>query len=189
MRERITRTERKNFLPLFLVLSICFAGCSIYSSIENPTKASSEPKHVLSWLSRKDLLTDFTDDEEKSILEAFNVVIPENENAYVYSLCFYEENDYPTQSDGYINFILEIGGVEDYEAFFEANTSRIKENGLAGISYNELFEEYPPKYYITYWEMFSSNPKWRPEEDKEMASALETLWEELSEARKNEAEG
>lgn len=84
-----------------------------------------------------------------------------------------------------MDFVLEIDGVKDYEAFFAANTLRIKENGMKGKSWNEIHDCYPPEYYLTYFESFYSNPDYQSDEDKEMISALKSLYDEIYESKNN----
>ncbi|MCH5195065.1 MAG: hypothetical protein J1F28_00040 [Oscillospiraceae bacterium] len=121
------------------------------------------------------MLVGFTEEQENRILEVFNVVIPENEEeAYVYSFYFTKENKL-------MKFILEIDGVKDYDAFFLANSGRVKENGLLGKSMNEVLNPYPSvtAYYITYNEFFSYENNFLSDEDKEMMSVFSTLYDEL----------
>ena len=135
-------------------------------------------KHILSPPYGEALLSDFTEDEEKRLLEAFNVCIPENEeNARVLNFCKCERNSYSEQSEGYLVFIIEIDGVEDYKAFFEENSSRVGEKGFYSGSLNENFGYYPPKYFITYYERFSLNPQELSEKEKESIAELTGVYE------------
>lgn len=175
--------KNKSVFSVCILLSVCvvgFVGCSNQIQPQN----RSAPKHLLKWAVTDEMLTDFTDEEEKSILEAFNVVIPENEDAHVHSF-YFSENDRNSTSS-HFDFILEIEGVKDYEFFFGANTTRISENGLSGKSWNEIVEDYPPEYYVTYFETFSTDPKAQAEEHKQMISALKPLYEELAMKRHSE---
>lgn len=171
-----------NTLKIFLVVIILLTivanvtGCSVYQNHDTPL-------HINRYES-KYILTDFTKEEENSILNAFNVVIPEEEDkAYVYSFYFAEKKSNNSEY-GDLTFVLEIDGVVDYKAFFEANTARIGENGIYGTSLNELLEYYPPEYYITYLEHFYSNPAAQSEEHKEMISELKKCYNSILENRK-----
>lgn len=158
------------YVFVFGVLAVIFTVCF----------AKKSPKrHLFTWTQSKneDALIGFTKEQENRILEAFNVLIPENEQAaYVYSFCFSEE-------DKLLKFMLEIDGVKDYDAFFQANSGRVKENGLSGKSSNEIVKRCLPKtaYFITYEECFSSRKRRQSDEDKLMISALSTLYDELKE--------
>lgn len=160
-------------LPLLVLFNL--SGCSAVSSSQD----ASAPKHLLPWAVTDRMLLDFTIEEEKSILESFKVVIPEDESAHVHS--FYYESE-----KNRLDFVLEIEGVSDYEAFFAANTLRIHENGLKGKSWNEIHDCYPPEYYLTYYESFYSNPDYQSDEDKEMISALKSLYDEIYESKNNQ---
>ena len=164
-----------NLLKVFIlcVLLVSVTGCSVNTSAnDTPTK-----QHLFSYMrwNEEKILVGFSEEQEKRILEAFNVVIPENEKeAYVYSFYFSEDNDH-------MNFTLEIDGVKDYDAFFQANSGRVKENGLSGKSSNEIFKRYSPieSYYVTYDESFYSEAKLQSDEEKEMISVLSALYNEL----------
>ncbi|MCH5203175.1 MAG: hypothetical protein J1F03_00425 [Oscillospiraceae bacterium] len=172
----------RNLLNVFILCVFVFSvsGCSAYTYLKDKyTNDSSSKRHLSSsmrWNEDK-MLFGFNKEQKNRILEAFNVVIPENEEeAYVYSFYFSEENDY-------LKFILEIDGVKDYDAFFQANSGRVKENGLLGKSMNEVLDPYPSMtaYYITYEEFFYSEAKLQTDEDKEMIFALSALYNELKE--------
>lgn len=66
----------------------------------------------------EDTLRDLTVEEQKEVLDAFDLIIPENEkNAYVYSFSCSGGGD-----ERLLSCMVEIGGVEDYEGFYAANT-------------------------------------------------------------------
>lgn len=142
------------------------------------------PKHIFSPPYGEAVFSDFTEDEEKRLLEAFNVCIPENEeNACVLNFCKYERNGSSEQSEGYLVFMIEIDGVEDYKAFFEENSSRVWEKGFYSGSLNENFGYYSPKYFITYYEKFSLNPQELSEEEKESIAELTGVYEGIKRGR------
>lgn len=179
-----------NAVKLISHLLICFilcalllsaTGCYVEAYLRNEdvkdklTEVYENHKLHLSYRDKNKMLVGFNEEQEKMILEAFNVVIPENEEeAYVYSFYFTEENEH-------LKFILEIDGVKDYDAFFLANSGRVKENGLLGKSMNEVLNPYPSvtAYYITYNEFFSYENNFLSDEDKEMMSVFSTLYDEL----------
>ena len=149
----------------------------VYTYIKDRLTDTSVKRHLFSDMRYHEdkMLIGFNEEQENRILEAFNVVIPKNdEDAYVYSFYFTKENKR-------MKFILEIDGVKDYDAFFQANTGRIKENGLLGKSWNEIGNTYLPMeaYYVTYYESFSYENNFLSDEDKEMMSALSALYDEL----------
>lgn len=173
-------------IVIICVLSFSMTGCSLYTNIYKDYADKfidrSEKRHPFSWVGmQKDkMLVEFTEEQEKKILEAFNVVIPENEEeAYVYSFYFSKYEDY-------LNYILEIDGVKDYDAFFKANAGRVKENGLDGKSENELMKYYHPmtEYYISYLEVFYADPYAQTDEDKEMNDTLKSLYNEIKESKR-----
>lgn len=170
-------------LSLFILFNIC--GCKVKNSLEY----TSTSKHLLQWAATDRMLLEFTDEEEKKILECFNVVIPESEeSAHVHSFYFDEEITKGSQVQPEIirmNFVLEIDGVNDREAFFSANAARIDDNGIKGKSWNEILDLYPPEYYLTYFESFNFYSNYQSDEDMEkMAIALKSLYNEICE-RKN----
>ena len=166
-------------VAIICVLLVGVSGCSV-GTYSNDTSSKRHLFSYMQWNEEK-MLVGFNEEQENRILEAFNVVIPENEGeAYVYSFYFSEDNDH-------LNFTLEIDGVKDYNAFFQANSGRIKENGLSGKSSNEIFKRYLPMetYYVTYDESFYSKTKLQSDEDKEMLSVLSALYDELKEEKNN----
>ena len=171
-------------LSLFVLFNI--GGCTV----KNSSEYTSAPKHLLQWAATDRMLLDFTDEEEKKILECFKVVIPESEeNAYVHSFYFDEEVTKGSQVQPEMlrmHFVLEIDGVKDYEAFFSANEARIDENGIYGKSWNQIDDLYPPEYYLTYFESFNFYSDYQSDEDTEkMAVALKSLYNEICERKNN----
>lgn len=177
-----------SFFPVFtLSLFVLFniGGCTV----KNSSEYTSAPEHLLPWAATDRMLLDFTDEEEKKILECFKVVIPESEgSAYVHSFYFDEETTKGSQvqpETTRMRFVLEIDGVKDCEAFFSANAARIDENGMYGKSWNQIHDLYPPEYYLTYCESFNIYSDHQSDEDTEkMAVALKSLYNEICE-RKN----
>ena len=172
------------FTLLFILFNI--VGCTVKKSSED----NSAPEHLLQWAATDRMLLDFTDEEEKNILECFKVVIPESEeSAYVHSFYFDEEITRGAQAQPEMTrmrFVLEIDGVKDYEAFFSANAARIAENGMHGKSWNQIHELYPPEYYLTYCENFVFYSDYQSKEDtEEMAVALKSLYNEIYERKNN----
>ena len=164
-------------VTIICVLLVGITGCSVNTYNED----TSTKRHLFSYMrwGEEKMLVGFTEEQEKRILEAFKVVIPENEDdAYVYSFYFSDDDDH-------LNFTLEIDGVKDYDAFFQANSGRVKENGLSGKSSNEIFKRYLPieSYYVTYDESFYSEAKLQSDEEKKMISVLSTLYNELKEEK------
>ena len=156
-------------------------GCYVETYLRNEdvkdklTEIYENHKLHLSHRDKKNLLVGFTEEQENRLLEAFNVVIPESEEeAYVYSFYYSQDSDY-------LIYILEIDGVKDYDAFFQANSGRVKENGLSGKSMNEILDPYPSMtaYYVTYEEFFYSETSLQTDEEKEMLSVLSALYDEL----------
>ncbi len=173
--------------PIFTLLFILsnIGGCTVRNSLEY----ASTPKHLLQWAATDRMLLDFTDEEEKKILECFKVIIPESEeNAYVHSFYFDEETTKGSQVQPEIirmRFVLEIDGVKDYEAFFSANASRMDDNGIKGKSWNQIHNLYPPEYYLTYFESVNFCSDYQSDEDMEKtAVALKSLYNQICE-RKN----
>lgn len=99
-----------------LCIAVCICGCSA----EN---GETGLKHVVKYETGD--MSDFSDEKESRILEAFEVVFPENESdAYIHA--FVREYDVRDGAADGVYFWLEIGGVKDYDAFFKANEGRVK---------------------------------------------------------------
>ena len=143
--------------------------------------------------SKKDCCYSLTEEEQNELLEAFNVIIPENErDAFIYSFgvaSFYSDaNARPEQYE----YFIEIDGVDDYFAFYEENSHRVGDNGLLGRSKNEnrhMDENFKPtkkgeKYLLTYDE-----PVWlrngSPYNDEENAvfQKFDSLFRKMKENR------
>lgn len=183
---KLFRTVTIFTLSLFVLSYI--GWCMVTNSLEN----NPSPKHLLQWAATDKMLIDFTDEEEKKILNCFNVVIPElEENAHVHSFYFDEEitkGSHVQPEMISMNFVLEIDGVKDYEAFFSANAARIDDNGIKGKSWNEILNLYPPEYeyYLTYFESFKFYSDCQSDqEEEEMAVALKSLYNEIYESKNN----
>lgn len=171
-------------LSLFVLFNV--GGCMEKNSLNY----TSTPKHLIQWAATDRMLLDFSNEEEKKILECFKVVIPEDEeSAHVHSFYFDEEITKGSQVQPEkirMHFVLEIDGVKDYEAFFSANTARIDENGIKGKSWNQIHDLYPPEYYLTYFESFNFYSDYQTDEDMEkMAVALKSLYNEICERKNN----
>ena len=115
---KLRRISRKIFIVriiISIIIILVLIGFGIYFFFWGLTQHHfhEEPKNML---------CDFTPEEQAEILDAFGLVIPDNEkNAYVYSFSY----DYGVGIDGpntrLIGYKTEIGGVEDYEGFYAAN--------------------------------------------------------------------
>lgn len=80
-----------------------------------------------------EVITDLSIEEQKYLLELFNVQIPDTEpNAYIYS---FQKYHYGSNIHAYI---IEFDNVISYRNFYEANAERIGKNGLPDVSCNQF---------------------------------------------------
>ncbi|MBO5265968.1 MAG: hypothetical protein IJZ65_04475 [Ruminiclostridium sp.] len=134
-----------------------------------------------------EVITDLSIEEQKYLLELFNVQIPDTEpNAYIYS---FQKYHYGSNIHAYI---IEFDNVISYRNFYEANNSRIGKNGLPDLSFNQIagmsseqllngeFEEiYEGKndYYLTYQVLLH----------KTGSQQIPDTFKKYSDARKNDS--
>lgn len=95
-------------------------------------------------------ITDIEKTEQTEIFDILNITIPENETeAFIYSFGYKEGNS----KNGSFTFVIEIGGVKDYKAFFEANPDIKSLNQTYGnLIYEE--EKLGTDYFVTYVKHF-----------------------------------
>ena len=146
---------------LFLIISK-FAG--IFST-----------HHLVQLNKTEEIISDFTAEEQTDILDAFDVIIPEDEkNAHMAS--FMRKNI----SDKAASYVIEIEGVKDYDAFFAANS-----DCTLGKSVNETdsrinTKKTKNKYYITYNMLITDNSKTQNNKISEAYIKIEELFNSLS---------
>lgn len=95
-------------------------------------------------------ITDIEKTEQTEIFDILNITIPENETeAFIYSFGYKEGKS----KNGSFTFVIEIGGVKDYKAFFEANPDIKSLNQFHG---NQIYEEEKlgTDYFVTYVKHF-----------------------------------
>lgn len=108
--------------------------------------------HFIAVNSNVDIISEFTQEEQNDILEAFDVVIPESESGA--RLASFMRNNRYGDLTGYV---IEIDGVKDYGGFFSANSGR---NMGASLNETDPRENKSPEYYyITYNEGPASHIK------------------------------
>lgn len=189
---RIIKTDKLSHSNALKISSLIILMLTVVESVGcSLLQKSDKPKHIYP-CNAKHTLTDFSEEEEKSILDAFNIVIPDEEGeAKVTAFYFNEErNTYGGVLAVEWTSALEIDGVKDYESFFEANILRVRINEIDGLSLNELFEHYPPEYYITYLERYTDYPEesvktdQADEKNKKMLADLKKCYDDISEKRK-----
>lgn len=127
--------------------------------------------HIVQLDGSEKIISEFTPDEVNDILSAFDIVISANEeNAKLVS--FIRGDRY----DKIASYIIEIDGINDYNAFFAANSDR----GL-GRSVNEAdTRNTGTKYYITYHERIVNGQKSRDRsKNAEAYNHIVALFEKL----------
>ena len=105
-----------------------------------------------------DSIKDLTNEESLQVYNCFNIVVPDDEtNVYIQS--FYRtEKEYVSKEYKLYTYVIEIGGVNDYNSFYNANIDRVDENGKYGRALNEFFEN-GESYYLTYAINYDDYPK------------------------------
>ena len=119
----------------------------------------------------ENMLCDFTPEEQAEILDAFGLVIPDNEKkAYVYSFS-YQYGGVNGDDKRLIGYKTEIGGVEDYEGFYAANRGH--------KAFNETTSNFRTdrRYYIVYTDSVDT------EMEKSLYKKYSSLYDRLSENR------
>lgn len=121
---------------------VIIAGILIYLLVGKISDTVSV-HHIVQLNGSELIISEFTPDEQRDILNAFDVVIPANEtNARLVSFMRGDRYEKIT------SYIIEIDGISDYDAFFAANSGR-----ALGQSVNESdTRDSGIKYYITYHE-------------------------------------
>ena len=120
----------------------------------------------------KNMLCDFTPEEQAAILDAFGLKIPDNEKkAYVYSFSYDYGIGVNGQDTRLICYKAEIGGVEDYEGFYSANRRR--------TAFNETTSNFRTdrRYYIVYTDSVDTMM------EKDLYEKYSSLFDRLSEER------
>ena len=129
-------------------------------------------QHLIAQNGSETVLSDFTPDEQRQILDAFHITVPAQEpDARV--TAFLRSN----RNEKLCSYVIEIGGVSDYDAFFAANAARD-----LGQSVNETGVPDPKKrYYITYNVHFVQDPEQRAKHEHAAAyDRIEALFAALS---------
>ncbi len=182
---------------IFLVISIGVIGSlfTFYKALKASSLKEETFDDKLSYYANNkvDCCYSLTEEEQNELLEAFNVIIPENEKeAFIYSFgvaSFYSDSNGKSKQ---YEYYIEIDGVNDYFAFYERNSHRVGDNGLLGRSKNEnchMNGNYEPtkegeKYLLTYDE-----PVWlrngSPYNDEENAvfQKFDSLFRKMKESR------
>ena len=128
--------------------------------------------HLVQLRGDEEIISEFTPEEEQKVLDAFDVKIPANETGARLSSFMHKRMNEKVSS-----YVIEIDGVEDYDAFFRANSGR-----SLGQSVNEAdTRQNKKKYFITYNEHFADDEEYRRKHDISGADAeIEKLFSELS---------
>ena len=129
-------------------------------------------QHLIALNGSETVLSDFTPDEQQQILDAFHITVPAQEQDACVS-AFLRSN----RNEKMCSYVIEIGGVSDYDAFFAANAARD-----LGQSVNETGVPDPKKqYYITYNVHFVQDPEQRAKHEHAAAyDRIEALFAALS---------
>ena len=146
------------------------AGILIYLLITNISDKFSV-HHIVQLDGSEKTISEFTPDEANDILNAFDIIIPEDEkNARLVSFIRGDRYDKIT------SYIIEIDGINDYNAFFTANSDR-----ELGRSVNETdTRNTDTKYYITYHERIVNESKSRDSsKNTEAINNIAELFERL----------
>ncbi len=120
-----------------------FSGCN--------SKQSEDKKHIYQY-ANSDVIEYLNDENRNTVMKAFDFVIPENENAiYVRSLA---RTTLPFLRDHtQVMYTIEIGGVNDYQNFYNINKHRVEKYGIGALSHNEFMDD-GSDYYLTYVYIF-----------------------------------
>lgn len=125
------------------------------------------------------------EDQEK-LLSAFNISVPENEEeAYIYRFGLITYYDEHTGKPDEYKYFIEIDGVKDYFAFYDANPS---DDRKFGRSVNEILDcnsqmkpmKRSTRYYLTYSEIvYLRAGKPYNEEEKAVFEIFDPLFQEI----------
>ena len=165
---KLREISRKVFivrLIIGIILLLIMIGVGIYFFFWGLTQHHfhEEPKNMLS---------DFTSEEQAEILDAFGLVIPDNEKkAYVYSFSYEYGIGVNGEEKRLIGYRTEIGGVEDHEGFYVANRGH--------KAFNETTSNFRTdrRYYIVYTDPVDT------EMEKSLYKKYSSLYDRLSENR------
>ncbi len=135
-----------------------------------------------------------TEEEQEKLLTAFNISVPENEkDIHIYRfgrITYYSTKKYekPTTIDSY-KYFIEIDGVNDYFAFYDANPSDSQKLGRSVNEINDCNSQMKPmkrstRYYLTYSEVvYLGAGKPYNEEEKAVFEIFDPLFQEMWEKR------
>ncbi len=174
---------RKNIL-IVVFIALTFSVFSIVLN-NHRTGQTKEKQGFSLYRTGSERIYNLSEDEQKQVLEAFDVKIPENEtNAYVYSfgkkiIGGNRKDDVPSHV-----YFMEIDKVNGYSAFYSHNFSRGEGNGFLPESDNELFISNKQNEYLTYsfWHSIDTENK----EDKLIFNTLTDLFDKISQEHRLE---
>ena len=164
----------KKLLVLLLVALFTLNGC-LSLTIDPIALTLPRDKLRYSYYGTK-YITHLSTNEQQKILEAFDVKIPSSESeAYiqVFGRRSKTEKPFPTE----VSYYIEFGGVENYQEFYDNNRHRVGDNGLIGLSNNELFRDGDQSHYLSY----SIHYSLRGEEIRNEEKILKDLFNEILE--------
>lgn len=98
-------------------------------------KQTSPPRLRHYFTSNVETITDLSEEEQKKLLELFQVVIPDTETeAYI---CSFQKG---TDGHKICSYLIEFDGVKSYQDFYKANINRkISDNVTDNISMNQMY--------------------------------------------------
>lgn len=121
----------------------------------------------------KNALMDFSDEEASMIIDAFGLTIPENETDIVFRLFLNSQND----SSGLYKYCLELDGIKDREALYNANSEQRKKGLSTGIFCLKTDEKGNYPYYFTFVVKYKSD--FGNVADDDYVKTIESLYELL----------
>lgn len=182
---------------IFFVISIGVIGSlfTFYKALKASSLKEETFDDKLSYYANNevDYCYSLTEEEQNELLEAFNVVFPENEKeAFIYSFgvaSLYSDSDRKLER---YEYFIEIDGVGDYFTFYDSNSHRVEDNGLLGRSKNEnrhMDKNYEPtkkgeRYLLTYDEsVWLRNGSPYNDEENAVFQKFDSLFRKMKENR------
>ena len=193
---------------LFFILSYIIVRIDYFIRIDTDLIMPGSPDYKISYYEgyeRYDgidleICHTLTKEEQERLLTTFDINVPENEkdiNVYRFGRIAYY-GTYKYEKSTTINkykYFIEIDGVKDYFAFYDANPCPDDEPHLFGRSVNEMNDcnsQYKPmkrstRYYLTYAEsVWIEYGKPVTDKEKEIYEKFDPIFKEMQEKRYGE---
>ena len=147
---------------MLVLLCVFCCGCNV-------SYVPGEKKSTLFSYEKNNMVDDLTSDEQKKIIDALELTVPEDTCLSVRFITFY------SYKDGSISYYrVELDGIEDYEDFFESNNEQRKSGDLAIDGYAQTLYG-PEEYYLSVMVSVMDFMAEEPERYKKLGSIYEEI--------------